>query len=1033
MPVKHCEAGVEMIYRFDAYELDLQRYELRSAGRPVRLEPQVFNMLVYLIQHRDRVVTKDELVGHVWAGRLVSEAALTSRMMAVRRAVGDRGREQRMIQTLHGRGYRFRAHVEEHPTDSIRLTDVGAARESLPIAPIPAARSPQPPGLSTTAIIGREAELARLHHWLQRALDGTRQIVFVTGEAGLGKTTVVDAFLEEAHGCGMQWIGRGQCIEHYGAGEAYMPVLEAFGQLCRGRDGQVFVDVLARQAPTWLVQLPWVLSDATVKMLQPRVQGATRDRMLREMAEAIEALSAEHPLVLVLDDLHWSDYATLDLVTLLAQRREPARFLLLGMYRPEAISVRGHPLQGIMQGLQMHHYCQELPLRALSAAEVEAYLAERLLSADLAAALGPTLHHRTEGNPLFMVNLLEYWIAHEWLSQQHGQWTLRQGWEAIVREVPATLRELVTQREARLAPGEQQLLEVASVTGLEFSAASIAAGFDADVVETETRCEALTRRGEFLEACGVDAWPDGTVATRYRFRHALYQDVVYERIPAARQARMHQRIGRREEAGYGEHCGEIAARLAMHFERGQELAKAVQYHHLAAQQAMQRSGYQEAIAHLSRGLKLLQQSPESTRGAELELSMQLALGSALKATKGFAASDAEQAYMRGLELCRRLGEPPQLFPVLYSLYELYEFRGAFQQARELGEQLLHLASHWREAALILGSHEILACTTFHLGAFTRVLEHTDRGLTLYDPQHHHTLTSLYGKDLGVACRYWSALALWFLGYPDQARQKMQEALALATDLAHPYSMAMALDRASFLEQFHREGDAAHQWVERALSIAAEHGFRRQAALGQILRGWAQSAAGQAAAGIPQIRQGMNAYRELGMAMEEPYFLALLAEAQASGGLIEAGLVTLAEALVALPSGRDYFYKAELYRLQGELLSRHSGADEDAVEGCFQQALHIARQQQAKSLELRAAISLSWLWRRQGKRDTARQLLTEVYGWFTEGFGTTDLREARKLLDGLGGEGTRRFHLLPMMAAMAVAQAGTAAALATGWW
>jgi predicted ATPase len=335
-------------------------------------------------------------------------------------------------------------------------------------------------------------------------------------------------------------------------------------------------------------------------------------------------------------------------------------------------------------------------------------------------------------------------------------------------------------------------------------------------------------------------------------------------------------------------------------------AKPVHYHHLAAQQAMQRSGYQEVIAHLGRGLELLQRSPESVRDAEQELGMQVALGTALKATKGFAALDAEQAYVRGLELCRRLGQPPQLFPVLYSLYELYEFRGAFQRARELGEQLLHLASHWREAALILGSHEILACTTFHLGAFGQVLEHTERGLTLYDTQHHQRLTALYGKDLGVACRYWSALALWFLGYPDRARQQMQEALALATELAHPYSMAMALDPASFLAQFHRQGDATQQWVERALGIAAVHGFRRHAALGQILRGWAQSAAGQAAAGIPQICQGMNAYRELGMAMEEPYFLPLLAEAQASGGLIDDGLSTLAEALVALPSGRDYF-------------------------------------------------------------------------------------------------------------------------------
>jgi predicted ATPase len=722
--------------------------------------------------------------------------------------------------------------------------------------------------------------------------------------------------------------------------------------------------------------------------------------MLREMAQAIEALTAERPLILVLDDLHWSDYATLDLVALLAQRREPARFLLLGTYRPEAIRASSHPLHGMLQALQLRQYCQELVLSALSPAEVEAYLAARLMNGALAATLGSTLHRRTEGNPLFMVNLLEHWMAHGWLFQQQGDWILRPGWEAIVREIPATLRELVTQRQARLNPTEQRLLEVASVSGLEFSAASVAAGLAVEVVEAETWCEELTRRREFLQTCGVDTWADGTVATRYQFRHALYQDVIYERIPAARQAQLHQRIGLREEAGYGERCGEIAARLAMHFERGHDLTRAVRYYHQAAQQAMQRSGYQEAIGHLSRGLGLLRQLPENSRRAEQELLMQLALGAALKVTKGFAASDAEQAYLRARELCDQLGEPPQLFLALYSLYELYEFQGAFPQARELGEQLLHLASQWHDAALILGAHEILACTTFHLGAFTDVLEHMEQGATLYDPQQHRTLASLYGKDLGVACRYWSAMALWFLGYPDQALQKIHEAMTLAQDLAHPYSLAMALDRAAFIGQFRREGHATQQWAAAAVGIAAEHGFRRHAALGPILGGWAQAIDGQGAESIAQMRQGLSAYRELGMAMEEPYFLALLAEAQAHHGLIAEGLATLAEALAALPNGRDFFYKAELYRLRGELLWQQAGADVREVEACFRQGLEIARQQQAKSLELRAAMSLSRLWQQQGKRDEARQLLETIYRQFTEGFSTPDLQAAKGLIETL---------------------------------
>jgi predicted ATPase len=659
-----------------------------------------------------------------------------------------------------------------------------------------------------------------------------------------------------------------------------------------------------------------------------------------------------------------------------------------------------HPLRDVVQALRLHQHCQELSLSALSAAEGETYLTARFMNDSLATTLGPVLHRRTEGNPLFMINLLEHWIAHDWLSHQQGQWILRTGWETIAGEIPATLRELVTQRQARLSPTEQRLLEVASVAGLEFSAASVAAGLTADVVETETRCEELTRRGEFLQACGVDTWPDGTVATRYRFRHTLYQDVVYERIPAARQAQLHQRIGEREEAGYGEKCGEIAARLAMHFGRGHDFPREIQHRHQAAQQAMQRSGYQEAIVHLSRGLELLQQSPESPERVQLELSMQVALGSSLKVSKGYGDPDAEHAYLRAWELYRQLGDPPQLSPVLYSLYELYEYRGAFHRSRELGEQLLHLAHRWQDPTLLLGAYDARACTAFHLGAFAQVIEYTERGLSLYDLQQHGALASLYGKDLGASCGYWAAMALWFLGYPDQALERINEALTLAQELAHPYTVAVVHNRAAFLGQFLRQSHVARQWAEAGTVMAAEHGFPRHVALGAILTGWALAMQGHGEEGIAQIRQGMVAYREVGMVMEDPYFLALLADAHAGLGQIAEGLAAVAAALTTLGSGRGFFCEAELHRQQGELLLRQVVPDEQQAEACFNRALAVARRQQAKSPELRGAMSLSRLWQRQGKRQAARQLLAEVYGWFTEGFETADLREAQALLEEL---------------------------------
>jgi predicted ATPase len=859
-------------------------------------------------------------------------------------------------------------------------------------------------------VVAREAEMAQLHQCWTQALQGTRQIVFITGEAGIGKTTLVDAFVTRVATPETVWLGRGQCIEQYGAGEAYLPLLEAVGQLGRGRNGTRLVELLRQQAPSWLLQMPALLPDAAYEALQQRSSGTTRERMLRELAEAVETLTVERPLVLVLEDLHWGDYATLDWLAFVARRREHARLLVLGTYRPADAVMRTHPVRNVTQELQRQGRCTELVLAYLQEAGVAAYLTQRFTAPRFPEGFARVLHQHTNGNPFFLVTVVEALVRQEMLVPQDEGWTLRGDLEAVAACVPDSVRHLIEHQLTHVGVEEQELLAAASVAGREFSAAAVAAGVEQGTEHVEARCDALARRGQFLQARGIDTWPDGTVATRYRFIHDLYHEVLYERVPTSRRMRWHRQIGARLEAGYGAEAREMAAELAMHFRRGRDIPRAVRYLQYAGEQALRRSAHQEAIAHLSAGLEQLQQLPESPERVQQELALQIALGSALKVTRGFGAADAEHTYLRARELYRQLGDPPQLAPVLYSLYELYEYRGAFQHSRELGEQLLHLAFRRHDPALLLGAYDALACTAFHLGTFAHVLEHTERGLTLYNPQQHRALAALYGKDLGVCCRYWSAMALWFLGYPDQALERINGALTLARDLAHPYSMAVALNRAAFLGQFCRERDATRQWAEAAMVIAAEHGFPRHAVLGSLLSGWALAVQGQGEEGIARIRQGLVAYRKLGMAMEDPYFLALLAEAQASAGQIGGGLAALAEALVLLRSRQSFFCEAELYRLRGELLlaqgdTRHrtqgTGQKVAAAEESFGQALAIARRQQAKSLELRAAMSLSRLWQQQGRCVEARQLLAGVYNWFTEGFGTAALQEARALLDALG--------------------------------
>ena len=361
------------------------------------------------------------------------------------------------------------------------------------------------------------------------------------------------------------------------------------------------VALLGQQAPTWLVQMPGLVRAADLETLKRRIVGATRERMLRELAEALELLTAQQPLVLVLEDLHWSDPSTLDLLAVLARRREPARLLLIGTYRPPEVLRRAHPLHTVTQELQLHGHCVELPLTLLSEDAVAAYLASRLPGLQLVDRLARLVHQRTEGNPLFMVTLVESWLTQGVLLEQDGAWALPAGVEALQDSVPDSLRQMIDRQLDWLSAEEQRVLEAASVAGAEFSAAAVAAGLAQEAERVDDWCTSLARRGQFLRASGEQTWPDGTVAGCYRFVHALYQQVLYQRVSAAQRVRLHQRIGARLEAGHGAQAGDIAAELAMHFERGRDYQRAVQYLRQAGQRSMERSAYVEAVAHLHQG------------------------------------------------------------------------------------------------------------------------------------------------------------------------------------------------------------------------------------------------------------------------------------------------------------------------------------------------------------------------------------------------------------------------------------------------
>jgi predicted ATPase/DNA-binding winged helix-turn-helix (wHTH) protein len=976
---------------FEPFRLDTANACLWRGDQMLALRPKVLAVLTYLVAHAGQLVTKEALLEAAWPETAVSDAVLKECIGQLRKVLGETASAPRFIATMHRRGYRFIAPV--------------TVAELSPPVPVESAPSPLPaprvvsPRQHAGLLVERETALRQLHMWFAKALQGRRQVVFITGEPGIGKTTVVEAFTAEVTASAQARVVWGQCVDQYGAGEAYLPVLEALGRLCRGPDGDQVVSVLRQQAPTWLVQMPWLLSSADRETLQYELHGATRERMLREFAEALATLTAEVPLVLVLEDLHWSDHATLDLLAVLARRREPARFLLLGTYRPVEVIVRDHALRTVVQDLQLRGYCAEIPLEPLSEGAVAAYLTARFPGLPLAEALIQRLYQRTDGNPLFLVSVIEHLINQGVLVQRREAWEFHGQVTGVEVDMPESVRQMIAQQFDRLTSADQQVLEAGSVVGAEFAAAAVAAGLEREIVETEAYCEALGRQGHMLQPVGVVEWPDGTVTTRYAFRHALYQEVAYQRLGVMHRVHLHRRIGTRLEAAYGEQASELATELAEHFVRGRDQGRAVRYLQRAAATALFRHAYREAIDCLSRALTLLETLPDTLERGQQELALLVTLGPALIVTKGYAAADVERVYSRAYQLCQRLGDTPQLFSVLVGLRRCYQVRASYQTAHDLGDQLLAMAQHQREPAWLLEAHFGLGIVSYYLGDFLASREHCAQGIRLSTTQCDRSHAVAFGQDPGVACHAYAALGLWALGYPEQALSRSQQGLTLARELAHPFSVAFALLHEAVLRAHRQEVSAMREVTAEALTLAQELGFAFWVAWGTFLQGWVTAVQGEITSGILQMRQGVDAARATSAGVGLTGFLTLLAEAYGEAGQPEAGLNVLAEASTIANHQGERYYAAEIHRLTGVLLLAHT-SDAPAAETAFQHALDLARNQHAKALELRATISLSRLWQQQGKGAAARRLLAEVYSWFTEGLDTTDLREAATLLEEL---------------------------------
>jgi predicted ATPase len=484
----------------------------------------------------------------------------------------------------------------------------------------------------------------------------------------------------------------------------------------------------------------------------------------------------------------------------------------------------------------------------------------------------------------------------------------------------------------------------------------------------------------------------------YTFKHALTQEVAYNALLLERRRELHERTGQAIEALFPARLAEHYGALAHHYHRSGNAGKAVEYLHLAGQQAVQRSAYVEAHAHLTTGLEVLATVPETPVRRQYELNLLIDLAQVLSATKGQAASELEPVLTRATVLCQHMGESPQRFAVLDALCLFHWLRAEYRASRVVAEQLLDLAQRQHDPTLGMQAYARLGQTLLNIGAFAPARTHLEQGLALFDPQRHTTLHPAFASGRSMRfCLLQLGKALGVLGYPDQAAQRSQEALTMAHALADPFRLVDTLVQCAHIQSNRRDWQMVQAHAETMLALATEHGFARHVAHGTLYRGMVLAAQGQSAEGLAQMRQGLAAVQATGEATSTLPHFANLAEAYGQVGQGDEGMPLLAEALALVDTTGGHYPEAELHRQRGELLLRQAVPETQAAEACFQRALDVARHQQAKWWELRAAMSLARLWQCQGKRADARELLAEIYGWFTEGFDTADLREAQALL------------------------------------
>ena len=838
-----------------------------------------------------------------------------------------------------------------------------------------------------TPLVGRDQEVALMLDRWKQTIEGMGQVILVSGEAGIGKSRLVQVLKEHVADNPQAWLTECQCSPYY-LNTAFYPIIDVLKRVVLQFKIEDSTEEKMSKLEGFLVEYGFSLPEA-VPLFASLLSIPLEDRYVplnltpeRQRQKTLEALltlllerAAKQPVLFVVEDLHWADPSTLELLNLIVDQGPTVQVLTVFTFRPDFRSSwtgRAHITQISLNRL----------VRKLVAEMVKELAGGKKLPAEVL----DQVVSKTDGVPLFVEELTKTVLESEMLKEGKASYQLTGDLRRLA--IPATLQDSLKARLDRLITGKE-LAQLGATLGREFPYDLLEA---VSSIEETTLQQELSQLvdAELLYVRGVP--PEAT----YVFKHALIQEAAYQSLLKSKRQEYHRQIAQVLQERFPAIAEAQPELLARHYTAASLNKQAIPHWQLAGQQALQRSANLEAIAHLSQGLKLIETLPETPERIQQELLLQMAIGPALMATKGWSAPEVEKAYARACDLCVQVEDTSQLFPVFFGLWTYHVVRADHVTARGFGEYLLSLAEGQKNPDLLLEAHVSLGVSHFFLGELFEAKKHLEKAIKIYDPKKHGAHAFLYGQDPGMAGRSYISLILWLLGYPDQALKRSGESLTVAGDLDHAFSTAFALNVAAWHHQYRREEATTQERADEAIVLSGEQNLVFFMAMGTILRGWALTEQGEIEAGITEMNQGLEIYKATGAELLLPYWLALLAEATAKDRKFKESLALVTEALDLVDKTEERFWQAELLRLKGELLQKQK-AKTSEIETCFQEALDVARRQKAKFLELRVTISWSRYLQKQDQKAKAQKMLQKIHGWFKEGLDTVDLKEAKCLI------------------------------------